>query len=197
MLIETNSEQIYRHSFIANYYVYTLATKTLVSVSPAKVMHAEISPDGKKVAFLRDNNILYFDLEANRIYPVTMDGERNKIINGSCDWVYEEEFAFTKAWQWSPNSDMIAYYRFDESKVKEFSMSMYGELYPNEYRYKYPKAGEANSEVSIRFFNGIGYLFSNSCFIYYNFLRRYLNYLLPIYGPLWRVDVLPDCHSCI
>lgn len=153
VLIQTNQEAIYRHSFVAEFYVYDLVSKSLTPVASSKIMHATFSPDGKKVAYLKENNLWYFNIETAQTTQITNDGERNKIINGSCDWVYEEEFAFTKAYQWSPNSDIIGYYRFDESKVHEFSMAMYGELYPSEYRYKYPKAGEANSEVSVLFYN--------------------------------------------
>lgn len=153
VLIQTNQEAIYRHSFVAEFYVYNLVSKSLTPVASSKIMHATFSPDGKKVAYLKENNLWYYNIETAKTTQVTSDGERNKIINGSCDWVYEEEFAFTRAYQWSPNSDIIGYYRFDESKVREFSMAMYGELYPSEYRYKYPKSGEANSEVSVLFYN--------------------------------------------
>ncbi len=153
VLIQTNQESIYRHSFVAEFFVYDIVSKSLTPVASSKIMHATFSPDGKKVAYLKENNLWYFNIETAKTTQVTSDGQRNKIINGSCDWVYEEEFAFTRAYQWSPNSDIIGYYRFDESNVHEFSMAMYGELYPTEYRYKYPKAGEANSEVSVLFYN--------------------------------------------
>jgi dipeptidyl-peptidase 4 len=152
-LIQSESENIYRHSFIARYYVLNLATSNVMNVSGEKVMHASFSPDGKKVAFLKENNLWYFNMENGAEVQVSKDGSRNQVINGSCDWVYEEEFGFTRAYEWSPNSDVIGYYRFDESGVKEFSMPMYEGLYPSEYRYKYPKAGEENSNVSIHFYH--------------------------------------------
>jgi dipeptidyl-peptidase-4 len=112
-------------------------------------MLADFSPDAGKVAYTRDNNLYYFDLIMNKEVQITQDGLLNAIINGSTDWVYEEEFAIWKGFYWSPKGDKIAYYRFDESQVKEFEMAMYGKLYPEEYKFKYPKAGEANSVISI------------------------------------------------
>jgi dipeptidyl-peptidase-4 len=84
---------------------------------------------------------------------VTRDGQRNKIINGNCDWVYEEEFEFTRAYEWAPDSRTIAYYKFDESRVPEYTMTIYDGLYPTPYKYKYPKAGEDNSLVNILWYN--------------------------------------------
>ena len=84
---------------------------------------------------------------------VTIDGEWNSIINGNCDWVYEEEFGFTRAFQWSPDGKYLAYYRFDERKVPEYTLPIYNGLYPENYKYKYPKAGEPNSVVEIRIHN--------------------------------------------
>ncbi|MFO7721675.1 MAG: alpha/beta fold hydrolase, partial [Bacteroidales bacterium] len=110
---------------------------------------AEFSPDGNKVAFVRNNNIFVKDLMTGEETTVTADGEVNSIINGTCDWVYEEEFSFTKGFQWSPSGRYLAYYRFDESNVKEFTLTYHGPLYPREVKYKYPKAGEDNSLVTI------------------------------------------------
>lgn len=156
LLIASNIEFIYRRSYKANYFIYDLKTKTttpLADPSLGKQMLAEFSPDGKKVAFTRNNNIFIYDLASKKETVVTTDGEQNKIINGSTDWVYEEEFSIVKGIYWSPNSSQLAYYRFDESDVKEFSMTMFGELYPEEYLFKYPKAGEDNSKIAIRVFN--------------------------------------------
>lgn len=155
LLLATAIEFIYRRSYLAYFYIYDLKTKTLTplaSEAQGKQMLAEFSPDGKKVAFTRKNNVFIYDLASKKETQVTTDGEFNKIINGSTDWVYEEEFSIVKGIYWSPNSAQLAYYRFDESKVKEFSMTMYGELYPDEYRFKYPKAGEDNSEIGISIF---------------------------------------------
>ncbi len=154
ILISTSKERIYRRSFKAEYYIYELNTKVLKPLSEkGKQQLATFSPDGRKVAFVRDNNLFIVDLESKSEIQVTQDGEANKIINGATDWVYEEEFGFAKGFAWSPDSKKIAFYRFDESGVKEFSMTMYKELYPDEYRFKYPKAGEANSLVTIHTFD--------------------------------------------
>jgi dipeptidyl-peptidase-4 len=151
MLIATETEQIYRHSTRENNYVYDLKTKILTPVSTvAKQMYATFSPDGSKVGFVRENNIFIKDLASGKETQVTTDGKFNNIINGATDWVHEEEFSFSVAYFWSPDSKKIAYYKFDESKVKEFSFNEFGnQLYPSEYKYKYPKAGETNSLVTI------------------------------------------------
>jgi len=96
-------------------------------------MLATFSPDGSKVAYVRENNIFYYDLATNKEVQVTSDGKMNEIINGAPDWVYEEEFSFSKAFEWSPNSKSIAYIRFDESKVKEFNMTMYEGVLASEW----------------------------------------------------------------
>lgn len=150
VLVSSESEQIYRHSTKEDYYIYDIRSKTTTFISSAgKQMFAEFSPDGKKIGFCRDNNLFVYDIASGKETKVTLDGKANNIINGSTDWVYEEEFSFDKAWFWSPDGSKIAYYRFDESKVKEFSMNKYGTLYPSQYKFKYPKAGEDNSKVQI------------------------------------------------
>lgn len=150
ILIATNSEQIYRHSTKENYLVYDKKTKTQTFISNEKVMYAHLSPDGNKVAWVSGNNIFVKDLASGKETQITKDGKFNNIINGANDWVYEEEFSFSDAYFWSPDSKKIAYYKFDESKVKEFSFDEFNEkLYPTQNRYKYPKAGEDNSVVSI------------------------------------------------
>ena len=149
-LIPTNTEAIYRHSTKSDYYVFDSKTKSLTMLSSqGKQSLADFSSDGTKVAFVRDNNIFIVDLESGTEKQITKDGKRNHIINGTCDWVYEEEFGFTKAFFWSPDGSRIAYYKFDESKVKEYTIEYYGELYPKWETYKYPKAGEDNSVVEI------------------------------------------------
>lgn len=150
VLLNSESEQIYRHSTKENYYIYNITTKATQFISAGgKQMYAGFSPDGKKIGFVRDNNLFIYDVISGKEIKITTDGNPNNIINGSTDWVYEEEFSFDKAWFWSPDGSKIAYYRFDESKVKEFSMNKYGTLYPTEYKFKYPKAGEENSKVQI------------------------------------------------
>ncbi|MBX7095722.1 MAG: S9 family peptidase [Flavobacteriales bacterium] len=152
MLIATDIEPIYRRSYLAYFFIYDIKTKKTTPLGDHKAGKqalAEFSPDGKKVAFTRDNNIFIYDLASGKETQVTTDGKRNEIINGSTDWVYEEEFSIVKGFYWSPNSTKIAYYRFDEREVKEFTMTFYGELYPTLYTFKYPKAGEDNSKISL------------------------------------------------
>lgn len=152
LLIQTESEAIYRYSFLANYYLYHIPTKKttpLTDFSKGKQMLAEVSPDGKHVAFVRDNNLFVLEIANMLETQVTRDGAKNKVINGATDWVYEEEFALVKGFEWSPAGNRIAYLRFDETKVREFSMDIFGEIYPDQQRFKYPKAGESNSILSL------------------------------------------------
>jgi len=153
ILLETQKEQIYRHSYRASYYLFDLNSATMVPISDhGKQQLATFSPDGNFVAFVRENNLYIKDLISNAESQITFDGKRNEIINGAPDWVYEEEFAFSKGFRWSPDSKRIAYYRFDERRVKQFSMTLFGNLYPEIVTFKYPKAGEENSVVTIRVF---------------------------------------------
>ena len=151
IIIEFGREAIYRRSSKAFFYIYDRASKKMTPVyDEDKVMYATLSPDGKKVAYVWENNLYYLDLDSGITLPVTTDGKYNDIINGSADWVYEEEFAFAKAFHWSPDSKKIAFYRFDESRVKEFTMTNYKNgLYPEYVTFKYPKVGEDNAVVSI------------------------------------------------
>src|SRR5690554_4206277 len=152
LLLLVNKEQRYRRSFFAEYYLYDLNEKTLVPLDPERSPQtlASYSPDGTKVAYIYKNNIYVKDILKNKVQQITKDGEENKIINGTTDWVYEEEFAYTKAYDWSPNSEYIAYLRFDESDVKEFTMMYYRDLYPEPYTFKYPKTGDNNSIVQLK-----------------------------------------------
>lgn len=150
LIIGTETEQIYRRSSRGIYYVYDLSLKKLIKISDNKIQEPTFSPDSKKVAFMYNNNLFYKDLSTNTTKQFTFDGEKNKIINGITDWVYEEEFAFVRAFQWNNNSNKIAFIRFDETNVPEFSMDIYGEdLYPTQQVFKYPKAGEKNAEISL------------------------------------------------
>ena len=153
LLFSTEKESVYRHSFRTHYFVYKRKSETLIPLFQFKQQYAKLSPDGNKVAFVVDNNLYVKDLLTNKIVQVTNDGEYTKTINGMPDWVYEEEFTLKNGFEWSPDSKKIAFYRFDESAVKEFQMPLYYELYPQQYTFKYPKAGETNSVVSIHVYN--------------------------------------------
>ncbi|HTX88263.1 MAG TPA: S9 family peptidase [Bacteroidales bacterium] len=154
ILFATDEEAIYRYSSKSFYYIYDLKTRKLMPLSKnGKQRLAEFSPDGSRVAFVRDNNLFLTDLATGSEKQITGDGKVNEIINGATDWVYEEEFEFTQAFFWSPDNKRIAFYRFDESKVKEYQLTYYGDLYPEQYKYKYPKAGENNSLITIHIFD--------------------------------------------
>ncbi|SFQ24898.1 S9 family peptidase [Flavobacterium akiainvivens] len=154
ILVATGSEPIYRHSFTATYYIYDIAAKTLTQLSENKVQEPVFSADGTKVAYGYANNLYVFDIAAKTSKQITTDGKRNSIINGITDWVYEEEFAFVRAFDWNKAGDKIAYIRFDETEVPEFTMEYYqGTLYPQEYKFKYPKAGEKNATVSLHIYD--------------------------------------------
>jgi len=153
MLLLTESENIYRRSVLHRVYVYDIPSGAIKLLDYDKVLHAAFSPDGQKVAFVKNNNLYYKDLQKDMVVPVTKDGEKNRIINGNCDWVYEEEFSFTRAYEWSGDGNYLAYYRFDESLVPEYTIARYTGLYPEQYTYKYPKAGERNSIVQVKIYD--------------------------------------------
>ena len=154
ILISTNIRRIYRHSFLADFFVWNIASRTVSPVSAnGSQQLATFSPDGAKIAFVRNNN-LFIKLMSGDEFAVTTDGAYNEIINGAPDWVYEEEFAFSKAFAWSPDSRRLAWIRFDEREVPVFKMDEYGDLlYPDWYSFKYPKAGEKNSVVSVHLYD--------------------------------------------
>ena len=154
ILLSSGFEPLYRHSGVSDYYVYDVQDKTFTKISTnGKQRLTTLSPDGTKVAFVRDNNLYWMDLQTLEEYAITTEGKLNEIICGTTDWVYEEEFGITQGFQWSPDSKKIAYMVFDESMVKEYNMQMWGALYPEDYRYKYPKAGEDNSKVELRVYD--------------------------------------------
>ncbi|WP_291092540.1 S9 family peptidase [Empedobacter sp. UBA6745] len=155
VLLQTNSHQIYRHSFTAKFEVYDTQTKSKVLLFDGKgIQEPLFSPDASKVAFAFENNLYIQDLKSNKVTQVTTDGKKNNIINGINDWVYEEEFGFVRNFDWNADGTSLAYVRFDESKVKEINIPIYhNNLYPQELRYKYPKAGQDNSEVSLHVFD--------------------------------------------
>ena len=150
ILLSAEFEPIYRHSGVSTYYIYNVADGSMECLTrEGKQRLTTFSPDGKMVAFVRDNNLYVMALNSLKETAVTTDGKFNEVINGTTDWVYEEEFGITQGFYWSPDSKKIAFYRFDESRVKQYSMQMWGELYPENYTYKYPKAGEDNSVVDV------------------------------------------------
>ena len=150
ILLSTNMEQIYRRSSRGIYYIYDVEGKTLTKLSDNKVQEPTFSPDASKVAYVFENNIYTYDIASGEETQVTTDGEKNKLINGVTDWVYEEEFAFVRAFDWNKTGTHLAYLKFDETEVPEFSMDIFGQdLYPSQQVFKYPKAGETNSEVSL------------------------------------------------
>ncbi|MDH5608940.1 MAG: S9 family peptidase [Cyclobacteriaceae bacterium] len=151
VLLLTDRQSVFRRSFTARYFLYNIATGSIRSFIDDRISYATFSPDGKKVAFTNANNLYYKNLTTDEVIQITTDGKLNAIINGSSDWVYEEELFITKAFEWSPDSRKIAYFRFDESQVPEYNMQQWNEgaLYPSDYRYKYPKAGEKNAEIDI------------------------------------------------
>lgn len=153
ILFFNGREPIYRRSSKSTVYVYDVASKKAVNLHESKVLHPTFSPDGTRVAYVFDNNLYVYDIASAKTTAVSTDGKWNNIINGNCDWVYEEEFEFTRAFEWSPNSTYIAYYKFDESKVKEYQFTVFDSSYNKQYTYKYPKAGEANSKVEIHIYN--------------------------------------------
>ena len=148
---ESPRKEIYRHSFTSDYYI---ACPDGSTIRIDDVRDISFSPDSKYLAMGYNNDIFLYDLRTNEIYNITDDGNWNHIINGTTDWVYEEEYGFTKAYAFSPDSKEIAYLKFDESRVKEFEMMRYdAELYNKAYRFKYPKAGEENSIVTMHVYN--------------------------------------------
>ncbi len=153
ILFFNGREPIYRRSSKSTVYVYDVASKKAVNLHESKVLHPTFSPDGTRVAYVFDNNLYVYDIASAKTTAVSTDGKWNNIINGNCDWVYEEEFEFTRAFEWSPNSTYIAYYKFDESKVKEYQFTVFDSSYNKQYTYKYPKAGETNSKVEIHIYN--------------------------------------------
>jgi len=163
ILFITKSQAIYRHSFTAEYFIWNQTTKEMAPLSANGAQQlATFSPDGERVAFVRNNNIFIKSLKFGTESQVTRDGKTNEIINGAPDWVYEEEFGFSKAFEWSPDSKFLAFIKFDETEVPMFNIPMYQgqkpslkeyELYPGNTSYKYPKAGEKNSVVSVRIYD--------------------------------------------
>ncbi len=163
ILIWGNKERIYRRSYTADHYILDVAHNTLLPLSKdGKEQEATFAPNGFMVSYVKDNDLNIYKLRYQTSSKVTTDGERNKIINGVPDWVNEEEFSKSRSYAWSPDSKKLAYVKYDETDVAEYSFPMYAAsnprhdgnaLYPGEYTYKYPKAGEKNSKVSVHIFD--------------------------------------------
>ncbi len=171
LLIATETTPIYRHSYTAVHYLYSLRrnvegkiNNVVERLSEGGPQQAPVfSPDGNLVAFVRDNNIFLIKTHfGNSESQVTEDGKFNQVLNGIPDWVYEEEFAFNSAIEFSADSKMLAFIRWDESEVPSYSFPLYAgerprltefEKYPGAYTYKYPKTGEVNSKVSVHTFD--------------------------------------------
>ena len=153
LILGTDLQKIYRRSQKGTYYAYDIASKKTILIGKG-IQEPKFSPDNKNVAFVKNNNIFIKNLENNIITQVTKDGKTNKIINGITDWVYEEEFAFVRAFEWNKTGNFLAFLRFDETNVPSFSMDIVGkDLYPNQQVFKYPKAGEENATVSLHLYN--------------------------------------------
>lgn len=153
VLIATKLTPIYRRSRLGTYYLYDFNSKKLTKVADEEIQEPLLSPDGSKIAYGLNNNMFILDLNSMDRKQITSDGVKNKIINGITDWVYEEEFGFVRAFAWSPKSTHIAFLRFDETEVPEFSMDIWGtSLYPTQQVFKYPKAGEKNAIVSLHLY---------------------------------------------
>jgi dipeptidyl-peptidase-4 len=154
IILTTVSKPVFRRSTLGEYYIYDIASKKVTKVADDLVQEPTLSPDATKVAYGFENNLYVKDLASGKIDQITSDGAKNKIINGITDWVYEEEFSFVRAFDWNADSNQIAFIRFDETDVPEFSMDVFGSsLYQTQQVFKYPKAGEANSKVSLHLYD--------------------------------------------
>lgn len=155
ILLETEREQIFRRSSKAEFYLYDRTDKTLTKIHDgSKQMYATLNRQNDKIAFVSDNNLFFKDLKSGQTTQVTRDGVKNSVINGASDWVYEEEFSLTRAFGWSPDGTKLAFIKFDESEVPEFTMQMfYDQMYPKNVTFKYPKVGEKNAMISVHIYD--------------------------------------------
>ena len=154
LIISSRHQKVYRRSFLAKFHVYNLETDQLTPVHDNEwIFNATLSPDAQKIGYVYHNNLYYQDISTREVFQITQDGNKNEVINGITDWVYEEEFAIVKAFWWSPDNEKLAYLRFDETRVPEFQMTYYtGAVYPEYQKFKYPKVGEKNAEVSVHIY---------------------------------------------
>ena len=153
LILGTDFTKIFRRSYSGTFYAYDIASKKATLIGE-HIQEPIFSPDNQKVAYAKDNNIFIKDFSKNTTTQITNDGLKNSIINGITDWVYEEEFGFVRAFEWSADSKHLAFLRFDETAVPTFSMDIMGtDLYPTQQVFKYPKAGEKNAIVTLHMFN--------------------------------------------
>lgn len=175
VILATEIQPIYRRSKTGKYFVFNKVDNSVQLISENRIQEPTFSPDGTKVAYVFENNIYIKDFITGTTKQATRDGEINRVINGITDWVYEEEFGFVRAFEWNAKGDRIAYLKFDETNVPEFSMDIYGNnLYPTQQVFKYPKAGEENSIVELYIYD---LLASQSEKIYLN--KDYSDYYIP------------------
>ena len=154
IMIESDVKSIYRRSYTSMVHAYDTKANKLMTIFDKPIMNASLSPTKDNVAFGFENNLYVKNLIEGDAQQITKDGEKNKVINGITDWVYEEEFAFVKAFEWSPDGKNLAYIKFDESEVPEFTMVNFrDDLYPEYVTWKYPKVGEKNAVVSVHLYN--------------------------------------------
>ena len=154
ILLSDGATPIYRHSFTTDYRLWNGCEVTDVAPEIGGKRDASFSPDGRRIAFASGNDLYLYNVEDKSVVRVTSDGRWNEVINGTTDWVYEEEFGFTRAYAFSPDGRQLAYLRFDESRVPMFSMMRYdGRLYNRAYDFKYPKAGDTNSTVTLHVYD--------------------------------------------
>jgi len=156
LIVYVNSESIYRNSFKADYYYYDIRRNHVrkLTENASKQMTPVFSKDGRMLAYVADNNIWLAKFDFETESQVTKDGKMGQIINGAVDWVYEEEFGVTSLMDFSHDNKLLAFIRFDEAAVPEFSFQRYQhQLYPGFFSFKYPKAGQANSKISCNVFD--------------------------------------------